>query len=72
MFDKFRRKLAKAIAPKPKKRVKKQKYTYDVKYSGLPDENAVTFVKQLMNDSKHHQYRLKKQANVVTTGEINV
>ena len=69
MFDKFRRKLAKAIAPKPKKRAKKQKYIYDAKYVGLPNKDSVAFVKELMNDSKHHQYRLRKQATVVTIGE---
>jgi hypothetical protein len=65
MFDKFRRKLVKAIAPKPKKRVKKQQYIYDVRYSGLPDKAAIEFVKNLMTDNSYHQYKRNKQADSV-------
>ena len=59
MFDKLRRKLAKLIAPKPKKRVKKQKYTYD------PFFDKYTSAKEFIKDKSYQQFKRNKQATVV-------
>jgi hypothetical protein len=71
MLNKFRRKLAKLIAPKPVKRVKKVKktYSYDLQYAGLPNHNAINFVKDLQTDKSYKKNKLNKQATVVVVGE---
>jgi len=70
MLNKFRRKLAKLIAPKPVKRVKKAKnYTYDLQYLGLPNRNSINFVKDLQADKSYQKNKLNKQATVVVIGE---
>jgi hypothetical protein len=58
MFNKFRRKLAKLIAPKPVKRVKKNKVQIEFieKYKEFD---------RIMNDKSYHQYKRNKQATVV-------
>jgi len=63
MIDKLRRKLAKLIAPKPVKRVKKaEKYTYNSHIYGYFDKDHV---KDLMSDKSYQQYKRNKQATVV-------
>ena len=58
MFDKFRRKLAKAIAPKPKKRIKKERepIEYIAQYKAYD---------QFINDTSYRQYKRNRQADSV-------
>ena len=63
MIDKFRRKLAKLIAPKPVKRVKKaQEYTNVMQNYGYFNKDEV---KGLMSDKSYQQFKRNKQSTVV-------
>ena len=64
MFDKFRRKLSKLIAPKPKKRTKKQ-YIYDASYDFYPTKSAYDSVKEILNNKSYQQNKRNKQATVI-------
>ena len=64
MFDKFRRKLAKLIAPKPKKRAKKQ-YIHDASYDCYPTKAAYDSVNEILNNKSYQQNKRNKQATVV-------
>ena len=64
MFDKFRRKLAKWIAPKPKKRVKKE-YIHDVYYDFFPTKSQYDSVKEILNNKSYRANKRNKQAVVV-------
>ena len=63
MIDKLRRKLAKLIAPKPVKKIKKaEKSTYDSHIYGYFDKDHV---RGLMADKSYQQHKRNKQATVV-------
>lgn len=63
MLDDFRRKLAKWIAPKPKKRVKKAKKTYDPQLEH--EKQARELIEGIMNNKAYQLKIRRKQATVV-------
>ena len=63
MFDKFRRKLAKWIAPKPVKRVKKEILKYEFKPPTLSRAEIVNLTQS------PKRTRVYKRTTIVTTGK---
>lgn len=66
MLDKFRRKLAKWIAPKPKKRIKKAAKVYDWEFERQQQGREI--IRSIMDD-KGYQLKIRRKQATVVGGE---